>query len=687
MNNIASLLDSGGVFSEKLPSFEIRPGQQAMLQDVHQAYENNAIALIEAGTGTGKSLAYLIPALLWARDQGEPTIVATHTIALQEQLIQKDIPFILNTLDLNLKVVLVKGMQNYICLRKLHDAAAEVPESLFRWVKTAQEGSKSELPLLPSNDLWEQIGAEGEACTHVKCPHYKECFVFKARREAADAHLIVANHHLLFADLSLRHASENYKEICVLPPYQRLVLDEAHHVEDVATEYFADKVSRRGLIHLLGRLLSDRSAGKIMALHKRLFEIYPQGGARELLDLLEITLPSQKRSLADLIHTTFETLAQFVRDHHKEERLRILPHHLAHPYWIQRLQPEVHSLIEAGRAFLQAVHLLDIYIKRDSLLQPKCEGLIADINGIALRLEGAFEILSTFIFSPLDPKRVRWIEGEGYLHMADLEIAPLLAASLFDRLPTAILCSATLATNGSFGFIRARLGIKEAVEKIYESPFDYHQQAFLSVPIDLPDPASPHFIKAAAESIFEAIERARGGTFVLFTSYQMLLQCKNLLEDPLQKNHYALFCQGAQGRSLLLDHFRSTERAVLFGTDSFWEGVDVVGEALRCVILVKLPFKVPSDPLFQARCEAIEAQGGSSFFDYSLPQAIVKFKQGFGRLIRNKDDRGCVICLDPRLVKKGYGKHFLKSLPDCPHYFEPRAALSQKWEKFYPMRG
>lgn len=681
---IVSLLEPGGVFSEKLPGFEVREGQVSMLRDVLAAYENKETVLIEAGTGIGKSLAYLIPALYWALEEGEPTIIATNTIALQEQLIQKDIPFLLDALDLDLKVVLVKGMQNYVCLRKLHDSRNDVPTSLHSWAKRAKEGSRSELPVLPSHDLWEQIGAEAEGCNHIKCPHYKECFFFKARREAANAHLIIANHHLLFADLSLREQNDNYTDVCVLPPYQRLILDEAHHIEDVATEYFADKVGRRGLIQFLGRLISDRSTGKIMALHKKLFEAYPKdGGDRDLLLLLELTLPAAKRNLVDQIHSTFELINQFTCDQQKEEKLRFRPEHLKHPFWIEIVQPAVQELIAEGKKFLQSVLLLEVYVKRDPILPSKCEGILADIGGICNRLEGLFEILSNFVFSPVEPTRVRWIEGDGHLITADLEIAPRLSKVLFDRLPTTILCSATLSTNRSFSFIRSRLGIQEAVERIYESPFDYNKQAMLTVPIDLPDPGSPQFIEAASQSIFDAITASQGGVFVLFTSYQMLRSSEKLLADRLLEQRYTLFCQGDEGRSALLKKFRQTERAVLFGTDSFWEGVDVVGEALRCVILVKLPFKVPSDPLFQARSEAIAQRGGSPFFDYSLPHAIVKFKQGFGRLIRNKKDRGCVICLDSRLVKKGYGKQFLKSLPPCPQHFDSRAALFKKLREFY----
>lgn len=677
--NLLSLLEPGGILSEKLPGFEVREGQVGMLLDILSAYEREETALIEAGTGTGKSLAYLIPACYWALETGESTVVATHTIALQEQLIQKDIPFLLSALGFNLKTVLVKGMQNYVCLRKLHDASKEVPESLHQWVKKTKEGSRSELPVFPTHDLWEQVGAEAESCTHVKCPYYKECFFFKARREAADAHLIIANHHLVFADLSLRQQKENFSDMCVLPPYTRLILDEAHHIEDVATEYFADKVSQRGLIHYLGRLLSDRSTGKIMALHKKMWEQEEEPN-KELVTLLELTIPAEKRNLVDQINAAFGLINQFVADHQQEEKLRFRNSHLTHPFWVEAVQPAVQIVIEKGEQFLQLVRSLE---RQDLLLYSRCEGIFADIEGITSRLEDFFNLFENFVFSPLETTRVRWLEGKSHLITADLEIASRLSETLFERLPTTILCSATLSTNRSFAFIRSRLGIKEAIEKIYDSPFDYVQQTLLTVPVDLPDPASSCYIDEAAKSILEAIESSRGGAFVLFTSYQMLKSCQQLLSESLMNKRYSLYCQGDDARTTLLNQFREAKNAVLFGTDSFWEGVDVVGEALRCVILVKLPFKVPTEPLFQARSEAIAEKGGSPFFDYSLPHAIVKFKQGFGRLIRNKDDRGSVICLDPRLVKKGYGKHFLKSLPSCSYLFAQREEIFENLRKFY----
>lgn len=659
-----------------------------MFQDVLRAYEQSETYLIEAGTGIGKSLAYLIPALLWALEKKEPTVIATHTIALQEQLMQKDIPFLLKALNLDLKAVLVKGMQNYVCLRKLHDAGGELPDSLLNWSRTTVEGSRTELPVLPTHELWEQIGAEAENCTHQKCPHFNECFFFKARKKAADAHLIVANHHLFFADLAIREEKDLFDEAAVLPPYQRLILDEAHHCEDVATQYFAQSVSRRGIIHYLGRLISDRGTGRLANLYRKVCEAYPEGNI--LAESFTLILPAEKQRVVELVNAAFSALS-FYLPFQEESKFRLREHHLTDPNWKERVQPPMQEMIQEGKRFVQTILHVQEKLRqmKDPQLESKCEGVLAEISGICKRLESFFETLSLFIFSPLEKEKVRWMEGSPpdlHLIAADLEIAPRLSTTLFKRLPTIVLCSATLATNNTFTFMRKRLGIDEAEERLYASPFNYKEHVMLSVPLDLPDPSHAQFTEAAAGKIWDTIQICKGGAFVLFTSYSMLQECKQLLADRLYKKQYLLLCQGEDNRSTLLRKFRSSEKAVLFGTDSFWEGVDVVGEALRCVIIVKLPFKVPTEPIFQARAEAITSRGGSPFFDYFLPQAIVKFKQGFGRLIRSKEDRGCVICLDPRLVKKGYGKKFLQSLPECSHVFEEGPQMFDKLKIFLDKR-
>jgi ATP-dependent DNA helicase DinG len=674
------------IISDKVPGFELREGQISMFQDVVSAYEKAETLLVEAGTGIGKSLAYLIPAFIWAESKSERSVISTHTIALQEQLLQKDIPFLFNVLGFELKAVLVKGMNNYVCLRKLHDAESEIPESLIHWAKSAHEGSRNELSHPPSTELWERIGAEAETCTYAKCPFYRDCFFFKARKEAEAAQLIIANHHLVFADLVVRSESENYDQAAVLPPYRRLILDEAHHCEDVATHHFADKVSKQGLLRQLGRLFSDRGTGKLVTLYRRICEAYPDGNI--FSEIFTILLPSGKKQLTESIHKAFEAIASYFIARSHDDKLRFREHHRLDSLWQQVVQPTVDHVYYVAQDYISTLLMLEGKIKQinDPLLDHKCNGIISEVNGIVARLKAAFETLYSFVFLPLEVSKVRWIEGvppDLHLMSADLEIADRLASLLFTKVPTIVLCSATLTAQKSFAFFKKRLGITQTEEKIYHSPFNYQKQSLLIVPTDLPDPAHHQFAAIAAERIWEAVRICQGGAFALFTSYAMLKECENILSARFHEEQFLLFCQGDESRFSLLQKFRHASKAVLFGTDSFWEGIDVSGEALRCVIIVKLPFKVPNDPLFQARSEAISKSGGSPFLEYSLPQAIVKFKQGFGRLIRNKDDRGCVVCLDPRLVSKGYGKKFIKSLPECSFFSADTSEAFEKMKNFY----
>lgn len=730
VTKLLAILQPNGVLSNYLKGFESREQQQKMLCDIVESYNLDQIALIEAGTGTGKSIAYLLPAIFWAYKKKERTVISTNTINLQEQLIEKDIPLLLKALDIDIKAVLVKGMSNYLCLRKLQEAKEEIlfyPENevtelnrIEAWKETTKKGSKSELPFLPSATTWERVCAESDTCNRTQCPYYDACYFFKARKRSSEAQLLVANHHLLFADLAMRSETNDYESDALLPKYTKIVLDEAHNVEDIATEYFANKFSKAGVMRILARLSSEKNNkafGKLPLLKQKLSEFYnkkgnrPSGDAASVIQRLNVAIPGERRDFFKLVIDTFqiieEVIAQLLNPEERqgvgeplpETKLRLRERHREHPLWKQDLIPRVQELIETSKRFLISLRSLetDIANLRDDKVNELTSGIRFEITALTNRLEETFSVLNNFIFVKDSIENVRWIEIQRWKTMnnvtlveAKLDISDVLAKSLFNKFPSTVLCSATLTTDQKFDFIRSRLGLvqeklgaKKVTERSYDSPFDYRIQALLGVPTDIPAPDHPQFLQAACEKIWETIQASRGNAFVLFTSYSMLMNCYQQLVTKLQNNRYHVLKQGDDNRQALLNRFKENEYSVLFGTDSFWEGVDVAGDALRCVIIVKLPFQVPSEPLFQARSESITAKGGSAFMEYAVPNAIVKFKQGFGRLIRNKNDRGCIVCLDNRLVTKQYGRLFLNSLPPCQKIFDLSAGLKEKMSDFY----
>lgn len=715
---ILALLDADGPLSASFKNFELRPEQKSMLSDVVDAYNNHQIALIEAGTGCGKSLAYLVPAILQASLYSERTVISTNTINLQEQLIHKDIPFLLKALKVDVKTALVKGMGNYLCLRKLDETWAEkyhLPvkeqeqmEQIHAESAQLKEGSRSELKHAIPHILWEKINAEHDTCTNTGCPHYSRCFFFQARKSASDALIIVANHHLLFSDLALRAESDNAS---LLPSYNRLILDEAHNIEDVATELFAAKVSRLGLLKNIGRLNTEtgngKTHGKLTLLKDKIQNCYSKGypdAVQNLLTRLNLDIPNQRRDLLVHLHEAFQALHEVMQqkalsqaDEKPDEvkwRLRQSLEEDAEAS--QQAVPKIRALISSLLKLHQTLQALEQDLKNldNDRLNELTKGMRHEIAALSDRLQTAAKTIDTFTHSSISVQKVRWVELQPskaftntHLIDADLDLSKLMQTQLFSKFATVVLASATLTTNNSFQFVRERLGLNlyenKLLEKIYASPFNYRTQALFAIPTDIPSPQHHDFISHACYHISQAAYASRGGAFALFTSYGMLKTCYSELSSALTQAGFNLFKQGDEPRQTLLHKFSTTPRAILFGTDSFWEGVDVVGDALRCVILVKLPFKVPSEPIIQARLEALQAQGKDPFMDYTIPTAIVKFKQGFGRLIRHKLDYGSIICLDSRLLHKGYGKLFISSLPLCSELFVKGNEMKKGLEDFY----
>ncbi|GAB4230481.1 MAG: ATP-dependent DNA helicase DinG [Chlamydiales bacterium] len=716
VSEIAAWFQPEGRISRHLKGFEARGEQLSMLQDVAEAFNHQKIALIEAGTGTGKSLAYLVPAITWAVQEQETVVISTATINLQEQLLHKDIPLVLKALNAEVEVALIKGMSQYLCLRKLEDLSferltgtdkeAEELEMIEAWASQTHDGSLANLPFFPSYATWDAVNADPYACSFRECPHFRHCHFLQARRKAKNARIIIVNHHLLFADLVKKAETESYDQPAILPPYSRVIMDEAHNIESIATEFFASQVNRLQALRLLSKVFSEKtrvSSGKIAVLKTKIqshFRSNVPAAISSLISQLQTQIPQLKREAALKINQAFQVLAQSMMQSPQFEKenakIRILPEFYSDAHSEQTIIPAIKEATDAGTSLVHAIHSTISLITemKNTSLDEAIASVRTDLLGINKQLENFLSNLNEFSKVYDIQQSVRWMETQEFqkggfnltLYNAPLQVSEILTQKLFSKMHTAILCSATMATNQNFHFLKERLGLtsqSNVIESIYTSPFNYQKQACFAVPSDIPLPNQGEFLSAATEHIYHFLKTCDGNAFVLFTSYSMLNRVFDTISSQLHNEGFTLLRQGSDHRQKLIERFKKEKKSVLFGTDSFWEGVDVSGDALRCVILVKLPFKVPSDPMIQARCEAISSKGGDPFAQFSIPDAIVKFKQGFGRLIRTGADSGFIICLDKRLLTKEYGNQFLRSLPECPIIHDNGSSIRKSMKEFF----
>ncbi len=607
-----------GWLARNHPKYEYRHGQLEMAEAVESALENRQHLIVEAGTGTGKTLAYLVPIIR----SGQRVVISTGTKNLQEQVFFKDIPF-LKKLFPEIRATLMKGRQNYLCRQKLYDIEkqpvlsgleeVDLYAQIKDWEKRTETGDRAELERLPdTSQLWSRIDARSESCTGQKCKEFERCFITRMHQRAAESDIIIVNHHLFFADLALRQM----EYASLLPDYSASVFDEAHDIEDVATQYFGIQVSNYRVEELardteatlrLKAIQSGEVLASVAELRRRsdlFFELFPSKEGR----------------------TVFNNRQDFLEVHRGE--------------YSSLLNAQVRLATELTR------------------LKERPE----EINNLSRRAE---DLRKAFEFALESQERnfVYWWERRGrgvFLEVSPIDVSALLRERLLEKVDCIVFTSATLAVGGNFDFLKRRLGIQNPKEKIFESNFDFGKQALLYTPVHLPDPREPDFARLASEEIFQILKTTRGRAFVLFTSHQ---QMREVFEHLRRRLRYPMLIQGSAPRTALLDRFRKTLHAVLFATSSFWQGVDVQGQQLSAVIIDRLPFAVPTDPVVAARIRMIQEDGGNAFTDYQTPEAVIALKQGFGRLIRSESDRGVLAILDHRIVRKPYGRVFFESLP------------------------
>jgi ATP-dependent DNA helicase DinG len=707
--NVIDALGEHGPIAAQLSRYEDRRCQRDMAAHIADGYNDGGVQLLEAGTGVGKSFAYLVPALAWARGNGERTVVSTNTINLQEQLVGKDLPLLrkaLSTGDYSPTFALLKGWRNYLCLARMHQAVSaqrtlleqeKLDEllTIAEWAGHTADGTLSDLPVMPSGEVWDEVSAEPDLCTRLKCPHFDRCFLFRARRRAAEADVVVVNHHLLAADLAVRQAQDNWQDAAVLPPYRRLILDEAHHLEDVAANHLGIQVTSRAVRRLLGRFERNGRGLAPTLSHELLSrsDLLSRGS----LDLL------QQRLLPAIGDARRATEALFLRLYQRLEevpsgQLRLDDSFASDTLWSEGLSFELDATLGAFRVLRETVETIADRLSQAEESERRLQ-LLQELRGVMRRLDTLSDGLNrTLRPAAGGPPTVRWMERTARgqqvgLSAVPLDLAPLLRELLFDRLETVVLTSATLAAAGEFDFLESRLGLQGesspvTVREIFASPFDFPSQCVFGVPNDLPEPREdePAHGAAVVQVVTDLAYASDGGMFVLFTSHAALRRAARELRAGLG-DRWPILVQGESPRDVLLRRFRELENAILLGTDSFWEGVDVPGRALRALVLNKLPFKVPSEPITAARLERLAEEGQDGFMNYLLPHAALKLKQGFGRLIRSRQDTGVVILLDSRVVTRRYGPILLSGLPRAERVVGSWTQVLTKCEDFFARQG
>jgi predicted DnaQ family exonuclease/DinG family helicase len=697
---LADMISPGGLVANAFEGYEHRAEQVEMLRAVTQAFNTPNHLLVEAGTGTGKSLAYLLPAVHFSAHNDRRVIVSSNTINLQDQLFNKDIPDLQRILPFGFRAAILKGRNNYLCMRRLASfrrsrrltpEQARVLAKVFAWLPTTRTGDRAELLLINTdNDVWADLQATPETCPGDSCPFRRtgRCFFYRARARAERAHVVVVNHALLLSDLAL--------ESRILPDYDYVIIDEAHHLEEQATSQFSFEAGRAE-IYAFFNTLSHQDVETPGGLIAQVPALYSRSGvgdtARAALTAAIREVEIEITRAAPRLYDLFNVLTRFVEQHNPngragsrrlyDDEIRLTSAWRIQPDWTS-VEIAWEGLSAALKALLKDLERLGDLVEGLSLEEDaERDALLQELRG---EWQQGIEMLGGLDRILMEPSEdeIYWISvgrssDEITLHSAPLQVGPLLNERLFMEKSCVILTSATLRTAGSFHFIEERLNIEDPEELALDSPFDFKSSVLLYVPKDIPEPNQPNYQKTVQQAIIDLCRATEGRALILFTSNSQLRETYRAIQPALEDDEIVVFAQGVDGsRRQLLHNFRNTPRAVLLGTRSFWEGVDVVGEALICLVITRLPFSVPTDPIFSARAETFD----DPFNEFYLPEAILRFRQGFGRLIRSRDDYGVVVVLDKRILTKPYGKTILRSLPPCTARqgpLESLADVTRRW--------
>ena len=686
-------ISEGGPLAKISKTFEERPIQVELLKHIVSAFNENKIAVFEAGTGVGKSYSYLIPSALWALTNNERVIISTGTINLQQQLCEKDLPAVEKIIGKKIKYVLMKGRQNYVCLRRLNDAASILDlfegesdelKKIADWAQSSSTGSKSDLSFMPTENVWTKVNSESDACMGMRCPFHNDCFVMKVRKEAASANLIIVNHHLLFADIESRLSGAGYDDAAVLPPYHHIIFDEAHGIENAATSFFSESVNRFKLNKLINQMYHHRKnseAGHLCSLAILSSNEEKAGDAYELTNKIKLAMTNVEIAAKDLLANDYT--------------MRL------YEATCRNFGPFLVALGELTRALASFADLIRIVMEgiadedKDTPFYWESKVILRHLDSyvILLRNFPIWDEKKDDVFwiqkKRLPPDLVRDGSDPEYviLTQTPLDISHLMNEGVFEQMSSVICTSATLKTGRDFNYWMRRTGVtlsgqERIIKGEFPSPFPYNKNMLFAVPADAPLPDNIQFQQWVEMALPRLIQAAAGRTLVLFTSYESLKSAHRAVLASMRGFPGRIMKQGDDDNAKLLEAFKKENESVLFATDSFWQGVDIPGESLSQVIIVKLPFTVPNDPVFVARAEAIEKRGGSSFMELSVPEAVIKFRQGIGRLIRRSDDKGVVVVLDRRIYEKRYGSIFTASMPECKQIYEPLSDISNRINSF-----